>query len=364
MSRETLGYVKLEWTCPKCGSRNPGPEKVCQNCGAPQPENVEFVQAAGQEAQQDVVLKKIAEKGPDIHCPFCGTRNPSDAVICSQCGGDLKEGVKREAGRVVGSYAAVPVKEIPCPNCNALNPETETMCKNCGAPLGRESVSPKPSEPVSTVPKSRSNLFIYGTVAALILLCICVIAGIIYASSPRETQQANVQSVNWQTFVAIEELRPVTRQTWEDQIPAGAEIGNCVDRIYTTVASEPSVGKFNKVCGTPYTIDTGSGVGEVVQDCEYQVLAPFCEYTVSEWQVVDRAGLQGSDLNPLFASPSLVSGQRLGAQEVDAVVIFETEKGRYNYRPRSIAEFQQYQINSVWNLRINAFGDIVSVEPP
>jgi hypothetical protein len=42
----TKGFVQLEWVCPNCDGRNPGPEKTCQSCGAPQPENVQFQRAA------------------------------------------------------------------------------------------------------------------------------------------------------------------------------------------------------------------------------------------------------------------------------------------------------------------------------
>ncbi len=53
MPQETLGYVKLEWTCPKCRTRNPGTEKTCVSCGAPQPQEVQFEQAQGQQASHD-----------------------------------------------------------------------------------------------------------------------------------------------------------------------------------------------------------------------------------------------------------------------------------------------------------------------
>ena len=40
--RRTVGYVQNEWTCPNCSTRNKGGVKTCENCGAPQPENVQF----------------------------------------------------------------------------------------------------------------------------------------------------------------------------------------------------------------------------------------------------------------------------------------------------------------------------------
>ena len=49
MARKELGHIELQWTCPNCNGINPGPEKHCLNCGAPQPEDVEFEQADHQE---------------------------------------------------------------------------------------------------------------------------------------------------------------------------------------------------------------------------------------------------------------------------------------------------------------------------
>jgi DNA-directed RNA polymerase subunit RPC12/RpoP len=46
----------------------------------------------------DEAAKAKAAAGADIHCPYCGTRNPAGTKTCSHCGGDLTEG-KRESAR-------------------------------------------------------------------------------------------------------------------------------------------------------------------------------------------------------------------------------------------------------------------------
>ena len=124
MTKETLGYVRLEWTCSNCGSKNPGPEKTCGNCGAPQPEDVVFEQPAQEEliADEDAIAQ--AEAGPDIHCAYCGARNPATAETCSQCGADVKEGEARASGQVLRTMGLVarrrrvsdrrPGKPTPC----------------------------------------------------------------------------------------------------------------------------------------------------------------------------------------------------------------------------------------------------------
>ena len=63
--RRTLGYVQNEWTCPNCSTRNKGGLKTCQNCGAPQPENVKFELPSEQNFVTDDAALKAAQAGAD-----------------------------------------------------------------------------------------------------------------------------------------------------------------------------------------------------------------------------------------------------------------------------------------------------------
>lgn len=361
MPQETLGYVRLEWVCPKCNSRNPGTEKTCVSCGAPQPQDVQFEQPQSQQAVQDETLKAIAEAGPDIHCPFCGTRNPATAKVCSQCGADLVEGTRREAGKVVGAYQPKEVQQIPCPNCGSLNPETALKCAGCGAPLGLAAA--KPPAPAAAPAAARPAWLPVAIIAALVLLCICAIAGYMLLSAPRESQQGVVQGIEWQTVVNIEGLQPVNYRDWQDEIPSNAQVGDCADQVRSVQSVEPAAGKYEKVCGTPYTVDTGSGVGKVVQDCQFEVYAPYCEYTIQEWRVVDQVTQTGNNYAPAWARPQIAPDQRLGSQSASYAVVFETDKGQVVYAVDSLEEFKQFQMDSVWVLTFNTLGQLVSVEP-
>ena len=42
MTQKELGYVELEWTCKRCGTINPGMQRVCTNCGAPMGKDDKF----------------------------------------------------------------------------------------------------------------------------------------------------------------------------------------------------------------------------------------------------------------------------------------------------------------------------------
>lgn len=134
--RRTLGYIENEWTCPNCNSRNRGSVRTCENCGAPQPENVKFELPSEQKFVKDEAAINAAKAGADIHCGFCGTRNPATATTCSQCGADLKEGKARQAGQVMQAPPPQP-KTIKCQNCGTENPGGNSTCSNCGAALPR-----------------------------------------------------------------------------------------------------------------------------------------------------------------------------------------------------------------------------------
>ncbi len=141
-SRRTLGYIQNEWTCPNCGTRNKGGDKTCTNCGAPQPENVKFELPSEQKFVSDEAALKAAHEGPDIHCPFCGTRNPASAKTCSQCGGDLTGAKARQAGRVMQAPPVAQAKVIKCDNCGTENPSANAICSKCGSPLPKATVAP------------------------------------------------------------------------------------------------------------------------------------------------------------------------------------------------------------------------------
>ena len=68
---------------------------------------------------KDEALIRMAKAGPDIHCPYCGTRNPGTAELCSNCGGELSMGGKfRKAGIKVQSVSEAeepPPVEAPAP---------------------------------------------------------------------------------------------------------------------------------------------------------------------------------------------------------------------------------------------------------
>ena len=109
------------------------------------------------------------------------------------------------------------------------------------------------------------------------------------------------------------------------------------------------------------TVDKGNGYAEVVTECHTES-EQYCSYTVDEWTTIQTYDLDGTDLFPVYSDPSLASDQRVGSSSTELMVYFDTSSGQESYSPKSVDEFQQFQLGSVWTLRMNAVGGILSVE--
>jgi membrane protease subunit (stomatin/prohibitin family) len=357
MTKKRLGYVELEWTCPNCATRNPGPNKFCNGCGAPQPENVEFEQALEEKLVTDKDLIARAQAGPDVHCPFCGARNAGGAKFCGECGGDLAGAAARDSGRVVGAHRREPAADVICPTCGTANPASNRSCSNCGAPLAKAPMpAPTPSASGKAARKGLPLIALLGGG----LLCVVAAAVLFGLLTKTEDLTGQVTAVSWERSIPVLALVPVEREGWRDEIPGDAEVGAC--RQEQRYASDEPVSNATEVCGTPYTVDTGTGVGEVVQDCVYEVYDDRCTFTAMDWEVSNVVTLTGSDLDPRWPEPSLTGDQRQGEPTEAYTVTFAAGGDTYTYAVDDAGSFSQFALGSSWVLHVNALGGITSVE--
>ncbi len=341
---EDRKFVELEWICPNCNSRNGGSRKTCRNCGAAQPDHVKFQRAADEKVVTDEKSIEAAKAGADIHCGFCGTRNPATAVTCSQCGGDLKEGQRRQSGQVLQAVPPPP-KVLTCNNCGTENPGTATTCKQCGAPLQQASPAPvrPPAQPAA--PVKEVNWWLLGGIGALLM--ICCIAVILLFAIPSKSVKGTVTNLQWQTSVAVQEIRPVNYSNERGSPPSDAYNVSC----HT---------ESQEVCEEK-TVDQGNGYAEIVKECHTES-EKYCDYMHDEWTTIQTYDLSGNDNNPVYENPGITSNQRTGESINTLSVTFSTSDGRKEYTPDSVSEFRQYEIGSVWMLNMNAMGGVMSVE--
>ena len=346
MSKKSSKFIQLEWECPGCDGRNPGPDKSCLSCGAPQPDDVEFLAPAEQKVVTDEKSLQRAKAGADIYCAFCETRNAGTEETCIQCGADLGEGEKRKSGGEVRQRMAE--KMVFCPSCDAENSSTNHSCSACGSPLKKESFSSAKKTTIdkqaenTPVPKKRKWL-----IPLIIAIILCCLAGAFFILSPSKSVRGIVEQVHWQTNISLQE---------EVEAHYSNERGNPPSDAYDVACHTES----EEVC-TEETIDQGNGFAEVVETCETHS-EEYCSYSVMEWQRVEMLSLEGDNFAPQYASPSVSSNQRLGEESVDYTVIFSTDSEMLNYSVDELGEFKSFQIGSEWTLNMNRLGGIVSVE--
>ncbi|HSD82759.1 MAG TPA: zinc ribbon domain-containing protein, partial [Anaerolineae bacterium] len=172
MPQETVGYVNLEWTCKRCGSKNPGTTKICASCGNVMSETDKFELPVQQELIKDEAVIAKAERGPDVTCPYCGARNAADAKNCSQCSAELTGAKARQAGEVLGAFSAEKKPDVKCPYCGAMNPATALKCSNCAGSLAPRPVDQVKAPPAAPVKVNRVPLFVgIGVLIVAAIVC-------------------------------------------------------------------------------------------------------------------------------------------------------------------------------------------------
>jgi hypothetical protein len=226
-----------------------------------------------------------------------------------------------------------------------------------------ESISQEEQPPTveaSAPKKIRSkSLVIFGIIFAVACLAGFIVLMILLLKTDDIT--GTVTDVAWERMVAVEAFQMVTGQAWWDEVPEGAEVLSCSqDFRYTSEEPQPNA---TEVCGTPYVEDTGTGVGEVVQDCTYDVYDDYCDYQTMQWVVIDTVTETGEDLNPSWPSPALTSDQRLGQQEENYTITFSADGDQYTYETTNSELFLQAEPGSSWILKVNQLNAVQSIEP-
>ena len=343
MARKSLGFVPLIWECPSCGTQNPGPIKTCTACGAPQPEDVQFLRV-DQEAFnfiKDEALIRMAKAGPDIHCPWCGTRNPATATVCSNCGGELSQGGKlRQTGQKVQT-----VSEAAAQSQAPLPPQPARTSAPAGA-----------SQPAKPVNKKT-------IIIAVVVIAVLCLAGILLISwlNQTDTIRATVTGVYWERSIGIEEYTTVTASDWCDSLPGGAEVLSYSQEYRYT--SENPVANATEVCGEEYVVDTGTGVGEVVQDCVYEVYDDYCQYTAWDWVALSPLTVSGRDLSPYWPTFSPGNTQREAGTSEEYVITLSGDGEQYTYTTDDLDLFLQAEPGSTWELTVNQLNQVRELIP-
>lgn len=420
MAQKIVGYREMNWTCPNCGTINPGSQRNCKACGQAMGQEVKFDQSANAQVIKDEAVIEKAKKGPDIYCAYCGNRNPAGSKNCTRCGADLSEGVERSHGQQYVEQKRSPeAAPLICPACGSENPANALKCKNCGNTLSTGSVEtierqketpvtpakgkgcgkpgclfiiiaivvialiggaiglfggsgdkPAPAPAIVEPSGSNNQVYDFNTPTEAPVMGVSGVAGVSGvsgvsgagsssgSSSKSNTINAQVTKMNWETTGTVMGYIDTTGHDWYDEIPSGASNVSCSSKLrYTFDEEEDARGKETKeVCGDVYTVDLGNGYEALAQDCVYEVYEDYCSYTTSKWGTIGQRSNSGSGKNVQL--PVIDSDQQFSDTRESYTITLRGEDGKtYTINPDKF-DYASCSVGDTYVLTLNDWGKV------
>jgi len=147
----------------------------------------------------------------------------------------------------------------------------------------------------------------------------------------------------------------------EKRNPAGLSPYNCSLRYrYDSETEQPN---SKEVCGEPYTVDTGTGVGRVQQDCVFQVYEDYCSFQTMTWTLIDTLTVTGTDLLAYWPQAELTSDEKFGNTNERYTIVFSVDGSNYQLTTTDYELYQYALPGSRWSLEVNSFGDVRNAIP-
>jgi hypothetical protein len=375
---------ELVWTCEHCGFQNLGRYKNCQKCGAPQSKDTKFHRPSdGPKEVTDPRLVQMAMNGPDVHCPYCGTRNPNGARLCSQCGGELRGGKIRETGDVdTKEDEGVYHGEYKPPDEEDENAEVDQVF---AAPPPTSYPRQRYTPVQQSILESTNNTLLTNIgIGAIVVLLVGIFIWYAYMKWFKVTEvPVTLNSFSWKTEIHIGEIFTYHEGGWSIP-PGGRKTGSeerFTGRYYQKqVCEQVSVPKSEQyVCGET-CVDLGNGFEncsdrmctrnwtEMETQChqEDDYSRPIYEtwyfYDIDRWTQTRTVTASSLDNEPYWPEFNLAPGESEGDRTVMFVVNYTDELGETHtltsYNPTDWDWFVSLSENQVCYADRNGFGDL------
>jgi hypothetical protein len=300
-------------------------------------------------------LRRVQD-GPDWTCSFCAADNPADHAFCSSCGA-ARDGSQ---ARPIVEHRKDAAPPPPPPSPPAPSPGKAGLQKGC----------------------------LLGCLGLAALLALVWFLG-----RPQETT-LTVSGHRWERTVDVEELRTVTEEGWEGELPAGARSLSSRREVHHhnrvqigtetrthTVTERVQTGTERVKVGER---DLGNGYFEDVYEDrpvyeerereetyeepvfrEDPVYRTRYRYEVEKWMPAREARAGAQDRSPRWPDPGLRSREREGQRAAVYEVLFEDRDGAGKvYRARDEVEWRGFEPGSAWRARVRRDGEIVEILGP
>ncbi|HEV7905039.1 MAG TPA: zinc finger protein [Pyrinomonadaceae bacterium] len=422
-----------KWRCIFCSAVNRGRDLDCANCGVRRGADVEFFLEDDAPAVADEARLREANDGPDWLCETCGGSNRFSLTTCQTCGAPRGNSSLREVlDGAPGAFRDPQADEQSARRAaDFSHDETHTAGDRQGSDEEWSSATANDWRGRGWTPSLTVICIIVGGIILLAFLAFS------HSSSPtpkvapevdrREVTFRDidlvVDRVEWVRSIEVEEYRQVTREDWEDEVPADAKVisrrqdvhhydhvktGSHIkpeyytERVRTGSHTETEHYTEREQSGTQRyrcgTRNKGNGYFEdvyctrpeyrtvtksrsrqvddyrtvtrsrdrVVEDFkDVPVHRTKVSYSVKRWIPADTVVAQGADLKPYWPKVSVSAKKRAGQQTETYLVFFHDAQGKMPYeRQVGADEFALFTTGVTCRARVNGFNQIVDFTPP
>lgn len=370
--------IEMLWECSLCNKRgNRGlKDRYCVNCGHKKdesdseymPDDISYESAAldGWDAKQ-------ARAGTDWVCMYCESVQNQLNKCCSNCGAVERGTKKVAAGKVTAD------SRTRAPRINSDAPATVSIRV------------PAPTRP-------RRRVVNFWRPAAAVTVCLLLALAGWWLFSPR-TVMAHVAGLAWRHDVVIDRYSIHTHEGWDpgygafNVTPLGMRHHH-YDRVAVGSHREPYMDRYS--CGQDCTTSpsyttcssNGNGTARCTQhggtrSCSTRYCTRTAYRSVTDYQNVSRQRMwfgwyawdwaynrtvsktgttseaswpSSDELKPISLGPG--EQERNSRREEYAVKFHDVEGSDYTYRPDSYEEFKEYNIDDLFQLKVNHAGSV------
>lgn len=370
--------IEMHWYCgvPSCQHDNRGRDLTCANCGKPR-ENEEYLMPSdtgNAPSVTDAKLLRQAQAGANWSCHYCRRSQRRLDGNCARCGAPAAD--------------AIPATDNAERSAMEFEQKAEQLLSKRAA-LAAKVRSHK-----------KLGLIAVGVMAATLLLWWLFI--------PHEAH-VTVSAVSWKHSVEIERYRVTSESGWyaaSDAFDVRNEgrrfhhydhrvIGSHIEHYTARVACGEACEERPKLCHDVCTSNkngyatcrescTGGGKTCITKYCSEPRTRSVTDYqdfpidqTWYSWKAwrwlhqrdVVLSGVTTETRWPSAAEKKIGDGlvgqeqEREGASHAEYLVTYTNDKGHWEVKPRTEAEFRRRELNSRWHIKVSRIG-IVSEELP
>jgi hypothetical protein len=424
-----------KWRCTFCSAVSRGRDLDCTGCGVRRGADVEFFLEDDAPAVNDEARLREANDGPDWLCETCGGSNRFSIKTCQVCGAPIGNSSLREVlDGALGTFRDRQSDKQAGHSSAAFSQHGAHTTNNR---QGSDEVWSLATTNDWQGQDRAPTLAVIGIVAAAIAFILFALLAFSHKSSPiyRATPEVDrrevtlrdvdllVDRVAWTRSIEVEEFRQVTKEDWEDEVPADAKVisrrqdihhydhvktgSHIVPEYYTErvrtgshteteyYTEQEQSGTESYRCGTrnmgngyfedvyctrpEYRTVTKSRSREVddyqtVTRSRDRVVEDFKDvpvhrtkvsYSVKRWIPADVVVAQGTDLKPYWPKVSVNTKRRAGQRvETYRVFLHDAQSKKSYEREVGADEFALFTTGATCRARVNGFDRMVDFTNP